>query len=248
MRARIVIPLALIGVFSVGNAYALTNTQAKDLMMAAAHKGNDTDLAKLESAAKSGDAAAQMWMGRYYWGAKKDDKKAVYWIRSAAAQGNARAEYRLGHAYMYGLEGLFNRVKGNYWLEKSAAQGYGWAEIAVGSDYNFGVGVPKDYVKAIYWYKQAAAHGPLSSERRAEVLLGGIEYSPSHSGPHNAEKEIYWYMEAAAHGSRNAESNLCWAYYTGRDGVPKDYSKAKYWYEKAVAQGWPAGLLPKAFR
>ncbi|WP_226832603.1 hypothetical protein [Acidithiobacillus sulfurivorans] len=69
MKARIVIPLALMGLFSVGSAYAMTNTQAKDLEMAAA-KGNTTGLAKLESAAKSGDAAAQLWLG-VYWSAKK---------------------------------------------------------------------------------------------------------------------------------------------------------------------------------
>ena len=63
MKARILIPLALMGLFSVGSAYAMTRTQ---IMAIAAAKGNTTDLAKLASAAKSGDADIEFSLGFAY--------------------------------------------------------------------------------------------------------------------------------------------------------------------------------------
>jgi hypothetical protein len=47
----------------------MTNAHAKQLSIAA-YKGNTTDLAELETAAKSGDDAAQTWLGGY-WFVKK---------------------------------------------------------------------------------------------------------------------------------------------------------------------------------
>ncbi|MBE7562714.1 sel1 repeat family protein [Acidithiobacillus sp. HP-6] len=157
MRTRIVIPLALMGLFSVGSAYAMTNIQAKDLMMAATHKGNTTDLAKLESAAKSGDAVAQRWLG-VYWSAS-DSAKADYWFKKSAAQGNAWAEESLGLAYFEGQGVPQNYEKANYWFKKSAAQGNADAEANLGVDYSSGYGVPQNTMTAIKWWKEAAAQG-----------------------------------------------------------------------------------------
>ena len=89
MRARIVIPLALMGLFSVGSAYAMTSTQAKQLAIAAGH-GNAADLAKLESAAKSGDAEAENSLGNVYYygeGVPQDSMTAITWWKKAAAHG-----------------------------------------------------------------------------------------------------------------------------------------------------------------
>ena len=121
MRACIVIPLALMGLFSVGGADAMTNMQVKQLAIAA-YKGNTTDLAKLEAAATSGDAAAQTELGSY-WYSKKNYAKTNYWYEKAAAQGNAWSECYLGLAYYLGQGVPKDYAKAVYWYGKAADQG-----------------------------------------------------------------------------------------------------------------------------
>jgi TPR repeat protein len=73
----------------------------------------------LRSAAKQGNAGAQMFLGASYeqgWTGRKNFKQALKWFRKAATQGNADAENALGQMYEDG-EG----VKQNYEL---AAQWY----------------------------------------------------------------------------------------------------------------------------
>jgi FOG: TPR repeat, SEL1 subfamily len=159
MKVRIVVPLVLMGLFSVGSACAMTNTQAEQLTLAAYNKGNTTDLAKLESAAKSGDAAAQMWLGWYLAAVNKDYAEANAWFERAAAQGNAAAEVDLGKAYSSGHGVPQNYARANSWFEKAAAQGSVEAEYNLGNAYFFGHGVPQNYAKADSWYEKAAAPG-----------------------------------------------------------------------------------------
>ena len=45
-----------------------------------------------------------------------------------------------------------------------------------------------------------------------------------------------WFRKAAEQGDAEAQSNLGYAYDTGR-GVPQDYTQAVAWYRKAAEQG-----------
>lgn len=121
MKIRIIISLAIIGLISAGGAYAMTGQQAIQMSKAALN-GNAADLAELEAAAKSGDAAAQLWFGSY-WGAKKDYVKATYWFQKAADQGNASAENNLGVAYSHGQGVPQDEMVAITWWKKAAAQG-----------------------------------------------------------------------------------------------------------------------------
>ncbi|MDD5279732.1 MULTISPECIES: tetratricopeptide repeat protein [Acidithiobacillus] len=201
MQARIVIPLVLMGLLSMGNTYALTNMQAKHLVIAA-YNGNTTDLAKLESAAKYGDAVAQTWLGRYLV-AKKDYAKANSWYEKAVAQGYARAENKLGDAYYYGQGVPQVYAKANSWYKKAAAQGYAVAEFNLGYAYHYGQGVPQDYAKADYWNEKAADQG----NAKAENNLGNAYYH-GHGVPQDYAKADYWYEKAAAQGNARAENKL----------------------------------------
>jgi hypothetical protein len=51
--------------------------------------------------------------------------------------------------------------------------------------------------------------------------------------PMGQEKTWYWYTKAAEAGSLNSMNRLGQAYRFGDLGVPKDESKAIYWYEKS---------------
>ncbi|MBU2733899.1 SEL1-like repeat protein, partial [Acidithiobacillus ferridurans] len=163
MKNRIVISLALIGLFSVGSAYAMTNTQAKQLATAA-YNGNTADLANLETAAKGGNAAAQLGLGEYY-SSEKYYTKAVYWWNKAAAQGDTKADYDLG-----------------------AAQGKAAAELLQGNLYFKGIGVPQNYGKAVYSWNKAADQGNASAENNL-----GNAYYYGQGVPQNYAKANYWF-------------------------------------------------------
>jgi len=85
--------LALAVALSLGSVYL--PAQAKDA----------DPLAQLQTAAQSGDANAQFWLGTMYYlgqGVPQDYAQALSWYRKAAAQGYALAQNNLGTMYEYG--------------------------------------------------------------------------------------------------------------------------------------------------
>ncbi len=239
MRTRIVIPLALIGLFFVGSAYAMTNTQAENLYIQAGI-GNVKDLSKLEAMAKSGNAVAERYLGGY-WSIKQDSAKTIYWYGKAAEQGNAEAEYFLGLRYAQGRGVPKDYVKANYWFKKAAAQGgsAGWgAQVALASEHPYAITNSQAEHLA-----KAAFHGNIedllklkisarSGNAAAQMWWGGYWKEKKDYG-----KAIYWLERAADQEVAQAEYNLGVIYAKGQ-GVPQNYVKANYWYEKAADQGY----------
>ncbi|MHB8563542.1 MAG: tetratricopeptide repeat protein [Acidiferrobacteraceae bacterium] len=108
--------------------------------------------------------AAEYQRGEAYYkgeGVPKNDTKAVYWWRKAAAQGYAvaAAEYNLGVAYYSGEGVPQNYQKAAYWYRKAAEQGDALAAYDMGVAYRDGIGVPENDTKAVFWYRKAAAQG-----------------------------------------------------------------------------------------
>ena len=248
MKARIVISLALIGPLSLSSAYAMTNTQAKQLATAA-YNGSTADLANLKTAAKGGNAAAQLGLGEYY-SLEKHYTKAVYWWNKAAAQGDTKADYDLGAAqvkvvaellqgnlYFKGIGVPQNYGKAVYSWKKAADQGNAIAENNLGNAYYYGQGVSQNYAKANYWWEKAADQGDVM----AEYYLG-VAYYFARGVPQDYTKADYWYEKAAAQGNAGAELNLGSACYHGR-GVPQDTMTAITLWKKAAAQGGGMGRL-----
>jgi TPR repeat protein len=157
MKKHVVIAATILAVVAASQAYAMTNTQARQLGDAA-YKGNTAALTKLEAAANGNDTKAQTWLGGYFV-LKSDYTKAIYWFQKAAAQGYAVAETSLGLSYNYGQGVPQNYAKAIYWFQKAAAQGYARAEYSLGFAYYNGHGIPQNTTTAIYWLKKAAAQG-----------------------------------------------------------------------------------------
>jgi hypothetical protein len=84
-------------------------------------------------------------------------------LQTQAAQGEAKAQSRLGELYRDGQGVPQNYTKARQWYEKAAAQGYADAQLALGMLYYNGLGVPQDYTMARQWYEQAAAQGRLGA-------------------------------------------------------------------------------------
>ena len=101
---------------------------------------------------------------------QKDRNKAIYWIKIAAEQGYAEAQFDLGNHYLYDREEKdVNNIptviseisssevlsKAIHWYETAAEQGYIPSQIRLACIYYYGVGVQKDLNKASQWFERA---------------------------------------------------------------------------------------------
>ena len=66
--------------------------------------------------------------------------------------------------------------------------------------------------------------------------LGALYYDGDRGFEQSFEKAVYYYKMAAEHGSRQAQENLGYCYYYGRDGEP-DYEKAFHYFALGAFDG-----------
>ncbi len=71
------------------------------------------------------------------------------------------------------------------------------------------------------------------------LIMGEIYHSRFHARNKqpNPQKARYWYEKAGKRGHLNAQYRLGKMYYTGEEGVERDYKKALEWFEAAAKQG-----------
>ena len=80
----------------------------------------------LEEAAYMGNASAQTDLAKAFAlgiGVPKDEGKALYWLRLAAAQGDNLSALRTGRMYRDGDGTLQNEGEAQKWLEQAARSG-----------------------------------------------------------------------------------------------------------------------------
>ena len=87
----------------------------------------------------------------------KITKKAVKWLKEAAEENYADAQYLLGCCYEngYGVEENLNTAF--KWYQLSADRGNDDAQNSLGICYEDGLGTTKNLSKAIEWYEKSAA-------------------------------------------------------------------------------------------
>ena len=93
-------------------------------------------------------------------------------LRKAAEQGKATAQFALGNAYRSGEGVAEDSVEAVKWYRKAAEQGDARAQFNLGVDYRKGEGVAKDLVEAVKWYRKAAEQGHAA----AQCSLGVASY------------------------------------------------------------------------
>jgi TPR repeat protein len=92
-------------------------------------------------------------------------------LETAAASGNATAQFQLGRAYFRG-EGLATeKAKAHEWILKSAEQGNPDAITSMGYFYSQGVVLEKDEAKAIEWFRKGAEAGSAKSQLNLGLML-----------------------------------------------------------------------------
>lgn len=152
-------------------------------------------------------------------------------LRVPAEQGDAKAEYDLGHVYYYGQGAPQNYGEALRWFRKAADQGYAKADYGIGYMYYYGRGVPQDYTEALRWDRKGAEEG----DARAQYVLGLTYYEGKGVAQDYAEA-ARWYRLSADQGNAMAQEYLGSMYYHGR-GVPQDYTESARWYRQAANQG-----------
>lgn len=99
----------------------------------------EDEMARLQAAAKAGDANAQYRLAMLYRNGDSSAKKikeSLEWQRKAAEAGNVEAQYGLGILYANGQYVKQDNKKAVDWLQKAAAQGHVNAKLVLASTNN----------------------------------------------------------------------------------------------------------------
>ncbi|MDR5894408.1 tetratricopeptide repeat protein [Halomonas mongoliensis] len=156
-----------------------------------------------------------------------------------AEEGDVRAQYLVGAAYLYGLEEQEVEVdheQGRYWLEKAAAQGAAEAYSELARIYRNGLGVEKDASKYEQYLAEAGERGLPSA--RLDIMNLYRYGDPEIGVEKDEEKYLYWLENNAEAGYPSSIRNLAITYRQGL-GVEVDLEKAFEWIMRAVGTGDP---------
>ena len=122
--------------------------------------------------AANGDVVAQFSIGALMYYGGTDTVQAVEWIRKAAWQRYAPAEFQMGQLYDFGFGVDQNDRDALAWYRKAADHGSAAGQRTVGEFYEKGRAVAADPAEAARWYRRAAEGDDL----RAQYRLGQFHF------------------------------------------------------------------------
>lgn len=135
--------------------------------------------------------------------AQQDYPKAKTEFEIAAKQGNAEAQYSLGHLYESGEGITRNYAEALQWYRKAAEQGFTLAQNNLGFMYENGQGVKRNYPEAVKWFRKAADQG----YALAQYNLGRI-YAQGVGIAQDYVQSYKWTALAAAQADEGAIKNI----------------------------------------
>ena len=158
--------------------------------------------------------------------------EAVKWLRKAAEQNDAAAQYNLGVCYYDGDGVAKDYVEAVKWFRKAAEQNYAAAQYSLGLCYAEGQGVAKDQAEAAKWYRKAAEQNYAGAQYRL-----GFCYANGEGVTKDMAEAVKWLRKAAEQNYVEAQYQLGLGYKNG-EGVAKDYAQAAKWFRKAAEQNF----------
>lgn len=123
--------------------------------------------------------------------------------RTAAAKGDAEAQYKLARCLENGRGVEQDFAQARMWYEKSARQGNANGQYALATCYAYGIQVTQDYDEAIPWYRKAAEQGHVDAQ-----YAMGMSYAYGIGVKADLAKAKQWYRKAAAQGHVKAQEAL----------------------------------------
>ena len=143
--------------------------------------------------ANTGDVIAQFSLGALLYYGATDTAQAVEWVRKAAVQGYAPAEFQMGQVYDFGFGVARDNAQAFKWYRLAAEHGSAAGQRAVGECYEQGRGVGANARAAAEWYRRAADGDDL----RAQYLLGEM-YFNGNGVAQDYSSAYLWYALAAS--------------------------------------------------
>jgi TPR repeat protein len=129
-------------------------------------------LAAARVKAEKGDVVAQFSLGALLYYGGTDTTQALEWIRRAAAQGYAPAEFQMGQSYDFGFGVKQDDRAALDWYRKAAEHGSAAGQRLVADFYRKGRTVSADAREAVRWYRRGADGDDL----RAQYELGQMHF------------------------------------------------------------------------
>lgn len=154
-------------------------------------------------------------------------------LRSAAANGDARAQFIIAGRYLDGQGVAQDFAKAFYWYQQAATRGLAPAQYRLATLYELGKGADADPKQALVWYERAALGGNVKAMHNAAVLLAGDK-----AGPVDYDRAFRWFKAAAERGFADSQFNLAILYERGL-GTPPSAEEAYVWYTLSGKQGDP---------
>ncbi|KAJ3263413.1 hypothetical protein HDU77_010707 [Chytriomyces hyalinus] len=165
-------------------------------------------------------------------GGFRNPKEGLTWVEKSATLGFAKAKRNLA---VYLSEGIVCEKNGEEALRsayEAMNQGFADAYYTLGLMYLNGDVVPRDYFKAADFLQQGVDLGNIDC-----ISSLGRQYLKGRGVAKNVPKALELFEKAIGLGHSKAEFYLGCVYAKGYDGVPKDYSKAIEYYERAAKAG-----------
>jgi TPR repeat protein len=175
---------ALITMALIGASRALS--QAPDEVTAA--------WAAARAQALAGDVIAQFSLGSRLLWSGGDLQQAETWLRMAADQSYAPAEFELSQLLEAAPGSERDAEMAMHWLRRSAEHGFPPAQRALGDRYRAGSGVAQDLGRAAEWYRPAAEAGDLL----AQYHLGQLHFEGGTGVAQDYLWAYVWFDLAAA--------------------------------------------------
>jgi len=169
-------------------------------------------------------------------GMSQDNTENVKWVRKAANEGDASAQFMLGVMYTSGEGVSQDYAEAVKWIRKAAKKGVALAQFKLADMYIKGEGVPQDFTEAFNWTRKAAKKG----EVNAQFNLAHMYAHGEGVAQDNADA-VKWYRKAAEQGDTPAQYVLGVMYGNG-EGVSQDNPEAYVWYSLAAASGFEEAI------
>ena len=180
-------------------------------------------MSTLPATAQTLDEAADAYM-------RGDYVTALLGLDSYIKNGDARAQFMIGHMYDNG-EGLpQDDVEAVSWYRFAAEQGFAMAQFSLGRMYAKGRGVLQDDAEAVRWYRLAAEQG----DARGQLHLG-LMYANGRGVAQNDAEAVWWCRLAAEQGEADAQLLIGFEYELGKR-VVRNLVQAYKWYNLAASR------------
>ncbi len=216
----------------LGNSDAMLSLYVCLLVGDGTPKDNERAVTMLTMSANHGNATAQKILALKLIDSKEYEE-GFMWLRKAADQGQAEAQFNMGYYLIQGIGIEKDEEAAIEWLLKSAESNYCSAQYYLYICYAKGIGVEKDIEVSGQWLVKAAEN----EYPKAKMDAAYAYYNGTNGLEQNYEEAVRWFRDSAEHNCNNdARYHLGNCLLHGI-GVDEDAEEAAQWFEEAAQEG-----------